>query len=202
MGLRERKREHTIQMILEAAADTFGANGYHGTSMEDVARATGCATATLYGYFKSKEELFTRLLTTRMNEYLQGVREAVDGTAGFWDGVDAFLDHFVAHAKQHEQFNKVLILVMRAPTDGLHPDPEDADAFNEAYLTIVSSIVQRGIDAGLVRTTNPMALAVNITGMLHANWFASLLFPEACDLAEAAASIRALLLGGVSEVPR
>jgi AcrR family transcriptional regulator len=200
MGLRERKREHTIQVILEAAADVFGASGYHGASMEDIAKATGCATATLYGYFKSKEELFTRLLTQRMADYLQGVQEATDQTTGFWEGVDAYFAYFVEHSKRHEAFNKVLLLVMRAPTAGLHPDPEDADAFNQAYLGLVCSIVQRGIDEGILKATSPIPTAVNITGMLHANWFASLLEPLGHDLAVGVANIKSLLLGGVSEV--
>ena len=202
MGLRERKREHAIQMILTAAATTFGEQGYHGASMEDVARATGCATATLYGYFKSKEQLFTRLLTARMNEYLDGVTEAIDATTGFWDGIDAFLEHFVAHSKRHAEFNRVLLLVLRAPTMGLHPDPADADAFNERYLGLVCRIIQRGIDAGLVPVPSLLTVAVNLTGMLHAHWFASLLMPVTCDLAAGAASVRAMLLGGVGEVPR
>ena len=201
MGLRERKREHTIQMILEAAAATFGAHGYHGTSMEDVAKATGCATATLYGYFKSKEELFTRLLKARMDEFLDGVRQAVDSTSGLDDGLDAYLAFFVRHAKQHEEFNKVLMLVLRAPTAGTHPEPEDADAFNEAYLMLVCGLIQRGIDAGTIPHPSPLPLAVNITGMLHAHLFTSLLMPD-FDLAAGVASVRALLRGGVSEVPR
>ena len=202
MGLRERKREHTIQMILEAAAEVFGTDGYHGASMEDVARATGCATAALYGYFRSKEELFTRLLTQRMNEYLDGVRMAADQTSGFWDGLDAYLSFFVAHSKRHEAFNKVLLLVMRAPTAGTTPDPAEADAFNEAYLLLICSIVQRGIDEGVVHAPSPLPVAVNIIGMLHATWFASLLDSSAYDLATGVDSIRALLVGGLSEGPR
>jgi AcrR family transcriptional regulator len=200
MSLRERKRENTIEMILEAAADVFGTNGYHGASMEDIAKTTGCATATLYGYFRSKEELFTRLITQRMNDYLKGVQDATDQTTGFWEGIDAYFSHFVEHSKRHEAFNKVLLLVMRTPTAGTHPDPEDANAFNEAYLGLVCSIVQRGIDEGILKATSPIPTAVNISGMLHANWFASLLEPLGHDLADGVANIKFLLLGGVSEV--
>ncbi len=202
MGLRERKREHTIQVILEAAAEVFGTDGYHGASMEDVARATGCATATLYGYFKSKDELFTRLLTQRMNEYVDGVRQATEGSTGFWEGIDAYFSFFVDHCKHHEAFNKVLLLVMRAPTAGTTPDPAEADAFNQTYLMLICSIVQRGIDEGVVAAPSPLPVAVNIIGMLHANWFASLLDSSAYDLAVGVNSVRALLKGGLSEVPR
>ena len=46
-----------MEVILASAAEVFSQHGYYGSSMEDVARACDCAPATLYGYFKGKQEL-------------------------------------------------------------------------------------------------------------------------------------------------
>jgi TetR/AcrR family transcriptional regulator, transcriptional repressor for nem operon len=51
------KGEQTRQMIIEKAAPLFNKNGYAGTSLSDIMKATGLAKGGLYGNFKSKDEI-------------------------------------------------------------------------------------------------------------------------------------------------
>lgn len=50
------------QLVLDAAADLFMAQGYGAVSMDAIARAAGVSKATLYAYFSSKEQLFARII--------------------------------------------------------------------------------------------------------------------------------------------
>jgi AcrR family transcriptional regulator len=43
--------------VIEAAARLFTEQGYHETSMEDIARSVGLAKPSLYHYFSSKQEI-------------------------------------------------------------------------------------------------------------------------------------------------
>ena len=43
--------------ILAAAQNLFSRNGYHGTSIPDIARAAGISTGLIYYNFPSKEEI-------------------------------------------------------------------------------------------------------------------------------------------------
>lgn len=49
-------------MILAAARGLFARQGYHGTSVGDIARDSGCAEALLYRHFPSKQELLAAVL--------------------------------------------------------------------------------------------------------------------------------------------
>ena len=49
-------------MILAAARSLFARQGYHGTSIGDIARETGCAEALLYRHFPSKQALLAAVL--------------------------------------------------------------------------------------------------------------------------------------------
>jgi TetR/AcrR family transcriptional regulator, transcriptional repressor for nem operon len=44
-------------MIIEKAAPLFNKNGYAGTSLSDIMKATGLAKGGLYGNFKNKDEI-------------------------------------------------------------------------------------------------------------------------------------------------
>ncbi len=51
------KAEQTTQYIIEKVAPIFNRNGYNGTSMSDITRATGLTKGAVYGNFKNKEDL-------------------------------------------------------------------------------------------------------------------------------------------------
>jgi AcrR family transcriptional regulator len=55
--LRERRRDQTLKEIAEAALRLFDAQGYKQTTVEDVARAAGVSSRTVFRYFATKSEL-------------------------------------------------------------------------------------------------------------------------------------------------
>jgi AcrR family transcriptional regulator len=51
------KGEYTRQRIIELSAPIFNQQGYFGTSMSDIMRATGLEKGGIYNHFANKEEL-------------------------------------------------------------------------------------------------------------------------------------------------
>lgn len=65
---------HKQEQLFNTAAALFAEKGYHGTSIQDLARAMGLQKGSLYHYFNSKEELLFRLL----DEYITGALEDIE----------------------------------------------------------------------------------------------------------------------------
>lgn len=59
VGLRERKKARTRQLIADTAARLFAERGYERVAVSDVAREAEVADQTLYNYFPTKEHLVT-----------------------------------------------------------------------------------------------------------------------------------------------
>src|SRR5262245_23683430 len=57
--------EETRGRLLDAAYDEFRRNGFHGTSMRQIAQAAGLAVGGIYNHFHSKEEIFAAVLDAR-----------------------------------------------------------------------------------------------------------------------------------------
>lgn len=55
MGLRERKHEHTRQLMLDAARSLFDQHGYDDTTVEMIADEAGVSARTFYRYFTTKD---------------------------------------------------------------------------------------------------------------------------------------------------
>lgn len=51
------KAEQTSRFIISTVAPIFNRNGYYGTSMSDITKATGLTKGAIYGNFKNKEDL-------------------------------------------------------------------------------------------------------------------------------------------------
>ncbi len=58
----ESRAERTYQTILQAAHDLFVEQGYHGTSMRQIARRAGVALGGIYNHFAGKEAVFAAVL--------------------------------------------------------------------------------------------------------------------------------------------
>jgi AcrR family transcriptional regulator len=57
VGLRERKRERTRRTIARAALDLFDRQGFHATTIPQIAEAADVSPRTVSAYFPHKEEL-------------------------------------------------------------------------------------------------------------------------------------------------
>lgn len=73
----ERRRQ-----LLGVAMEVFAENGYHGTSMNEVAEAAGVTKPVLYQHFASKEALYRELvddLGARLERAILGAVSVADG---------------------------------------------------------------------------------------------------------------------------
>ena len=85
-----RPRKFDEQTVIAAARRQFNETGYHGTSVDDLSRATGLSKGSLYGAFGDKEALFQRVFA----EYCTAAEE--DATARVPGPQDEALDRIRA----------------------------------------------------------------------------------------------------------
>lgn len=66
------------ERILENAVRIFSAQGFHGTSMRDIATASGCSLPTLYYHYNSKSELFEEIVVNQFLKITQKMNAKID----------------------------------------------------------------------------------------------------------------------------
>jgi AcrR family transcriptional regulator len=89
------------QMMIDVATDVFGANGYHATSMDQIAGAARISKPMLYAYFDSKEGLYSACMRRAGDRLLDNVAASFDenrsAERNLWDGFLAFFDFMGNH---------------------------------------------------------------------------------------------------------
>jgi AcrR family transcriptional regulator len=79
LGLRERKKLRTRQLIADTARQLFVEHGFEAVPVAAVARAADVSEATVFNYFPTKEDLVYQGMETFETELLAAVRDRPAG---------------------------------------------------------------------------------------------------------------------------
>jgi AcrR family transcriptional regulator len=79
IGLRERKKQRTRQLIADTARRLFSERGFEQVSVAEIARVAEVSEPTVFNYFPTKEDLVYSRLETFEDLLLQAVRERPSG---------------------------------------------------------------------------------------------------------------------------
>jgi len=88
LGLRERKKQRTRQLIADTARRLFAERGFEQVTVTEIAREADVSPATVFNYFPTKEDLFYSRLEAFEEELLTAIRERGGGRSV----LDAFGD--------------------------------------------------------------------------------------------------------------
>lgn len=94
--------------IQHAALQLFGRRGYHGTSMQDIARAVGLTKATLYWHFVSKEDLFRSVYEDFVHEVMRPLIQILESAEPPEIKLQRIVEQSIALAREQPDSVRVL----------------------------------------------------------------------------------------------
>jgi AcrR family transcriptional regulator len=95
--------------LLSVARKVFGRKGFHGVSMEDVARVAGVTKPILYDHFTSKEALYLALLDADADALEQRIREALAAPTGNRERIRASFQAYFDFVDEHAEGFRLLM---------------------------------------------------------------------------------------------
>lgn len=115
MGVTERhdrEEQARLAAILTAAETVFASKGYYQARMEDIAEAAELAKGTLYYYFKSKDEIYFRLIAGEAEKIFVGIRRIILEEDSFLQAIEKLLNFYVDYFHTHPAFLKIFFPCM------------------------------------------------------------------------------------------
>jgi AcrR family transcriptional regulator len=103
--------------MLQAAGEAFATYGFHGSSMDEIARAAGVSKPMLYRYFGGKENLYAAYLRLAGQELIERVRAPDTRGQPPLERLRAGLKAFFAYVEDHRAGWTVLHGETTAPND-------------------------------------------------------------------------------------
>ena len=105
----EQIRQKSMRTIMQAALELFAHNGFHNTSISQIASKAGVSKGLLYNYFDSKKALLDAILAGALH---QG-QELIDGSLELSDNPASQLERIVRSSfkavKENLEYWKLLL---------------------------------------------------------------------------------------------
>lgn len=103
----------TRALIIDKATVLFEKNGYHGTTLDDIAHAAGVTKGAVFHHFENKKSLFTRIWTSLQEEMDTDIRRTAAKAAADSDdpfaGMMAGAHVQVGYLKQ-KRFSRIVMI--------------------------------------------------------------------------------------------
>lgn len=108
LGGRRKRRPERHDEILSAAVRLFHAQGYHETSVEDIAEAVGVSATAIYRHFHNKQEILDTA-SLWVGELLAQQLFSIDDSLGPERRLEQLVDDFVRTAMTSPNFVALLL---------------------------------------------------------------------------------------------
>jgi TetR/AcrR family transcriptional regulator, cholesterol catabolism regulator len=175
----------TKEKMLHIARTLFWKNGYHATSMRDLAREYGCKPANIYNFFSNKEEILYAVLLEEMEQIIEPIKHLEEDENT--DPIKQLHIIIESHLKVTLSYRRSAKTLFDVTLDSLTPQKrKEIVSLRDTYDRIIRKVIQRGIDSGLFLGTDAKLASFMIASMITRTriWFHPKKGVSAAELAE------------------
>jgi AcrR family transcriptional regulator len=108
-SLRDEQKALTRRRLLDSAETVFARSGFHGASVEAIAREAGATSGALYSNFASKEDLFLALFEERIATDVGAYSQIVADGATIEEQARGAADHWMVILRERPDYFPLLI---------------------------------------------------------------------------------------------
>ncbi|QUD90353.1 TetR/AcrR family transcriptional regulator [Phenylobacterium montanum] len=161
------KTDARRKAITDSAWQVFKENGFERTTMSEISDRVGGSKATLYSYFKSKEELFTAALQQAMASRSDEAFEHLTGAGDLRERLIAFGRGYLEARLTPDMVGVERALMTEAERSGLG-DVFRAQAIVPHWRRLAAAFEQE-MAAGRLRRAAPYTVALHYRGLVEAD---------------------------------
>ncbi len=142
------EKNNKYHQILEAAVKVFARQGFHQSTVAQIAKEAGVADGTIYLYFKNKDDILVQFFSVRTKQVFESFREAVDAAENSTDKLRNLVRRHLAEFQR----DKDGAVVYQVET---HQNSRLAEAqireMSKLYRDLISEIIEQGQQEGAIR---------------------------------------------------
>jgi TetR/AcrR family fatty acid metabolism transcriptional regulator len=142
------EKNHKYHQILEAAVKVFARQGFHQSTVAQIAKEAGVADGTIYLYFKNKDDILVQFFNYKTKQVFDRFRAEVDRADS---SLDKLSDLIRMHLEEFQR-DRDMAIVYQVET---HQNSRLAEAqikeMSQMYRDIISEIVEQGQQEGTIR---------------------------------------------------
>jgi len=141
-------RAAKVQRILEAAVRVFARQGFHQSTVAQVAREAGVADGTIYNYFRNKDDILIQFFAVRAAQVFARFRSTVGQGENALDKLRLLLR---AHLEEFQRDPDMAVVYETETHQRRRLAEEQIRSMAKTYQDILAEIIEQGQEEGLFR---------------------------------------------------
>jgi len=197
-----KEREFKVRRaeILEQAEKIFAVKGFYNVTMAEIANASGFSIGSLYQFFEGKENLYSSMLSEKLDLMYEQIREKVRATQGIAEKIEMIIAAHFQFVENNADFCRLFLRsesaalseVMTSLRQKLLDDYSLHRAFIEKEL-------KSGIRNGFLRPFPAHDMAEVLFGLIRSSAIDWMLFPAKASLSSKKDFILEIFLRGAKQ---
>jgi len=151
--------------IYDAAVHEFAREGYEKASIRNIAARAEISKGSLYDYFENKEDIYLAVCTHGINRSRQNIDEIIDDSLNFFDQIRNIFHRGLLFVVENPEYTQ---LYVNLSSCGMERFAEKLTTrVEKTTADFYKSALQRGIDAGYIRSDLDVNMAAFIINSLY-----------------------------------
>jgi AcrR family transcriptional regulator len=161
--------------IAQVAKAVFAERGYQQATLEEIAQRAGMSKATIYLYYKNKDDLFLHVVEKLAETTIAETAQAAEAPGAPLDKLAHIVHGKMAFYEHEREFFRIYLNEKHGldlnEKHGLEIAPKDPHKrlLRDMYLQgvdMLACVLQEGMDAGVLRPMEPQRLAFFLQEMM------------------------------------
>lgn len=163
------------RLILKAAVDNFGREGFEHTKWATIADQVGIGQTALYHYFESKVHCLLTIMSTELEQSLERARQASEGVSDEREAFRAAVASSYDITDREALQSRILMSHQDLLTAPRLSEREEAERLRARDLVRDieaewAGLLRRGMDAGAFPERDEKLLARLVLGLVNSVW--------------------------------
>lgn len=195
LNRRDRKKLATRLTIIEVAMSLFKQQGFHETSMEQIAEQSDISKATLYKYFEVKEAIIAAYWQEEIKKSKDELQQIITANPDTRSRLGAAFRIYMQHIMQSRELYEIYIGYRMAHITKPHIN----EKLRSGVAENAAAIIQAGQENGEIRTDIPLKVMVgNMELLSMMQSIAWLRYPEQFSVDDSSKMFAELFLNGAA----
>lgn len=171
---REREKEERRKQIIDAARALLFEKGLNATSMNQIAKKAEIGVATIYFYYKSKEDLFAALQVEGLNLLYLKLEKACEKEIDPAVKLKAAASVYLKFSRDNKDYFDIINYFLSAPDQIFTPDLKgQVDKHGNIIIAIIEKYIKEGIESQVFKKVDSRRHSIlfwaTLYGLTHFN---------------------------------
>ena len=185
--------------ILAQAEKIFAGNGFHNTTMAQIAKASGFSAGSLYQFFSGKEELYSVMMMEKIDLMYAEIENAAAREENIQNKIRALVNSHFAFVEHHGDFYHLLVGQESGfRSESLKKLRKHILAKHSGHVDYIEELLRQGIEREILRPIDTKILATSLIGIVSYFKYASIMNPSGTPLSGSVDLILDLFLRGAA----